>query len=490
MKYVFKRKPYGYQLRALKKALTQDATAIIFDPGLGKTKVAIDFSAIKFYTQGMKRVVIVCPLSAIGVWDDEWFLDCPDDIPYSLYPLAGKMKDRVKQLKEVSLIDEPQVVIMSFDTAKNDEIIKLLLRYYKDILIVDELHFCKSIVAQRTKAVKRVSRASKYKLGLTGTLLPKNPLDVIAQYDLLTPAVFGEIRTKTEWWKVARRYADFHPEFKNKPIRWHNMEELQEKILSIAARAKDTENLNLPPLIIQDIPVILGPDSKKVYKQMAEEAIAELERHDESIAASTAAVKAMKLHQITGGFLQQTTVTGLDDKGNPIKETKVYSVGDQEKLEAFKDLITRQLDEDHKVIVGCAFLAEIATISAWMNVQKIPYRVIKGGVSGEERTEIKREFQNTNNCKVIIFQISAATSMTLTAGDVGILYSCTHKWDDYFQWLKRLHREGQKKPVRIFRMMCKGTIDKKIISAIEDKQNVTDIMLDKRSYRKMLTPDF
>jgi SNF2 family DNA or RNA helicase len=80
--------------------------------------------------------------------------------------------------------------------------------------------------------------------------------------------------------------------------------------------------------------------------------------------------------------------------------------------------------------------------------------------------------------------------MTLTAGDVGILYSCTYKWDDYFQWLKRLHRTGQAKPVRIFRLVCKGTIDKKILSVLEQKQDFTDVLIDKRGYKKFLAADF
>ena len=489
MKYRFKRKTYSYQGRALKRALTQRSTAIIFDPGLGKTKVAIDFCVIKLLKEGKDKVVIVCPLSAMGVWDDEWYLDCPDDIPYLITPLVGKMPERIKKLKSVCQHKGPQVVIATFDTIKNDEIMKILLRHYSNgIAIIDELHNCKSINSGRSKATKRIADASSYVLGLTGTLMPKNPLDVISQYNILDSRIFGDLRTTRDWWRVARRYADFHPTFKSKPIRWHNMDELQRKILSIAARAKDTESPNLPPLIIKDIPIIFGEGSKKVYKQMAEEAVAELESGD-TVDARLAAVKAMKLHQISGGFLQQTKVVGLDgDK--PIKETTVYNIGEQEKLEVFKDLLLEQLEQGHKVIVACAFLMEISAISAWLNVKKIDYRVIKGGVSGEERAQIKRDFQEDPKCKVIIFQISAATSMTLTAGDVGILYSSTYKWDDYFQWLKRLHRTGQTKPVRIFRLVVKGTIDRKIYAVIEQKKNFTDVLIDKRRHKEILAPDF
>lgn len=489
MIYKFKRSPYNYQARALRKALSQKSTAIIFDPGLGKTKVAVDFAVIKLLKENKKKVVIICPLSAMGVWDDEWYADCPDDIEYLITPLVGKMPARIKKLKEVASYPGPQVVIMTFDTIKNKEIMKIMLRSYRDIIIIDELHHCKNISSGKSKATKQLRDVNEYALGLTGTLMPKNPLDVISQYNILNQNIFGSINTQREWWSIARHYADFHPTFKSKPIRWYNMDELQTKILSIAVRAKDTENPNLPDLIIKDIPVILGEASKNTYKQMAEDAVAELESGD-VVDARMAAVKAMKLHQITGGFLQQTKVVGLDEDNNVIKEKQVFSIGDQEKLEVFKDLVLEQLEQGHKIIVACAFLTEISAISAWLEVKKIGFRVIKGGVSGEKRAEIKREFQSNKDCKVIVFQISAATSMTLTAGDVGILYSTTYKWDDYFQWLKRLHRAGQTRPVRIFRLIAKGTIDKKIIGIIETKQSFTDVLVDKQSYKKLLAPDF
>lgn len=483
MKYQFKRIPKPYQIRALRQALTQTATAVIFDPGLGKTKVGVDFAAIKYLTEGLKRVLIICPLSAMGVWEDEWNLDCPDEIDYLITPLVGDMKKRVKKLREVAPLDVPQVVILSFDTVKNSEITELLLRYYNDILIIDELHHCKSYTSGKTKSTARIARMQKYRIGLTGTLIPKNPLDIISQYDVLDPTIFGN-----NWWKASRRYADFHPDFKTKPIRWHNMDELQAKTLSIATRAKDTDCGNLTELTVQDIPVYLGDKTKKLYKQMADEMIAEMDDED-IVDAKMAAVKAMKLHQISGGFLQQTKIIGFEGE-KAIKETKVYTIGEQEKMAAFKDLLLEQLELGSKVIVACAFRVEIAAITAWLNTQKIDFRVVKGGVTGEERTQIKRDFQSDPNCKVIIFQVSAATSMTLTAGDVGILYSCTYKWDDYFQWLKRLHRVGQTKPVRIYRLVCKGTIDRKILDVIGQKQDFTDVLIDKQSYKNFLTPGF
>jgi SNF2 family DNA or RNA helicase len=115
---------------------------------------------------------------------------------------------------------------------------------------------------------------------------------------------------------------------------------------------------------------------------------------------------------------------------------------------------------------------------------------IRGGVDGDARTAMKIKFQSDPQCRVIIFQVAAATAMTLTAGDIGILYSCTRKWDHYWQWLKRIHREGQTKPVYILRLISKGTVDRDIVEGLAEKRKFTDFVVDRSQYRNMLKPKF
>ena len=115
----------------------------------------------------------------------------------------------------------------------------------------------------------------------------------------------------------------------------------------------------------------------------------------------------------------------------------------------------------------------------------IHHRTIRGGVSAEERADARRAFQSDKTTRVIIFQVSAATAMTLTAADIGILYSCTAKWDDYWQWLKRIHRVGQDKHVRIFRLVAKGTIDKEIYHKLHEKENFTIEHIEQSKYRSV-----
>lgn len=482
MKYQFVRRPRQYQLSALRKALELNKLAIWFDPGLGKTKVAIDFTAIKIAKQELTRVLIVCPLSAIGVWEDEFPQDCPKEYLPTVTPVVGDMDDRIGLIREVmnkSKESKPQVMIVNYDSLRNEKVHSLLSTWRPELLIVDEMHYTKNHTSQRSKRVYEIRKLSKFCLGLTGTPIPKNPLDLFGQYKIINDEVFGADRSAFKRFK--NRYAVMNFKFPSKVDAWKNLEELARKIHTFAYRAKDSECVGLPELIVQDIPVYFGDKSKKIYNQMATEMIAELE-NEEVVTVSMAATKVLKLQQITGGFMMRK-----DEylEGDQVKTRNVTFPIGTEKLDVFMDLIKRYVP-DHKIIVGCRFVWEIQQIESRLQKSGIGYATIRGGVPGEERSEIRRTFQSDDNTRVIIFQISAATAMTLTAADIGILYSSTQKWDDYWQWLKRIHREGQDKPVYILRLVVRGSVDTAIIKSINEKRAFTDYMVDRQSMKSVI----
>lgn len=483
MKYKFKRKPRPYQLRALQKALQLGSLAVWFDPGLGKTKVAIDFTAIKIAKGEATKAVVVCPLSAIGVWEDEFPQDCPDEYLPTVIPVVGDMDDRIKILTGAQAGDRtrPQVLVINYDSLRNDTIMSLLKTFAPQILIVDEMHYTKNHTAQRSRRVRELRKLVNHCLGLTGTPIPKNPLDLFGQFLIINEDIFGGDRGAYK--RFRNRYAVMNYRFPSKVDKWLNIDELARKIHAWAYRAKDTECENLPELIVQDIPVYFSDKSKKIYNQMAEEMIAEISE-TERITASMAAIKVMKLQQITGGFIMRKDEY-LDETTGQVKVNNITFPVGTEKLDVCMDLINRYV-EHHKIIIGCRFVWEINQISERLTKAGIKHAIIRGGVSADERTRIKREYQEDSSLRVIIFQISAATAMTLTAGNIGILYSSTQKWDDYWQWLKRLHRDGQTKPVYILRLIVKGSIDKQIVQSIHEKKDFTDYIIDRQSAKKYL----
>lgn len=457
---------------------------------LGKTKVAIDFTAIKHMKKDVTRALIVCPLSALGVWEDELELDMP--VGYKAIVLTGSVDEKAEVVKAYKRTNELVIFITNYDSliprqrgGKKTEspLLKALIKFEPQMLIVDEMHYAKNGNAERTKAVYKIRKLAHWVMGLTGTPMPKNPLDIFGQYKILDETIFG-----TNFTKFRNEYAVMGGYLNYQIIDWKNMKEMAKKIHSIAYRVKDTEAENLPELIIQDIPVYFTDKTKKLYTQMAKEMIVELE-NGEDITAAIAIVKIQKLQQICGGFIMRNDIHE-DANGNPVVDKRTFPVG-TEKMDVFMELVDKYIDK-HQMIIGCRFVWEINQIEANLR-KKYPdhdFAVIKGGVSGEDRANIKRKFQSDPNLKAIIFQVGAATAMTLTAGDVGILYSCSRKWDDYWQWLKRIHRDGQTKSVLILRLLVRGTIDYEIVKGLNEKRQFTEDLVDKSKYRDILLPKF
>lgn len=444
--------------------------------------MAIDLVAIDHIKDKITKVLVICPLSAMGVWEDEFPLDFPDDIDINITPIVGD--DRTGQIVPVLRSSGLNVMICNYDLFGYDKkepnhALRLVKVWKPQIVIIDEAHFIKNKDTQRSKAVYELTRAAHRIIELTGTPLPKNPIDAFGQYYVLDEEIFG-----SDYQKFFYRYAIPHRDFKNKVIAWKHMDEFEQKLHRRSIRVKDSETKGMSPLRFQDVPVYLKDKTKEIYKEMANELIVMLEAGG-VVDAVNKAVSLMKLQQITGGFLQKEDVY-LNDNNEVIKQ-KVYFPLGGEKLEVLEDLIDRNME--HKIIIGCRFLWEIAQIELMLKRKGIEFATIKGGVSGQARTDIKRRFQNSNKLRIVIFQVSAATAMTLHAADVGILYSCTSKWDDYWQWLKRIHREGQKKPVVIYKLIAKGTIDRDIYHKLQTKENFTIKHIEKSRYRNLFGGD-
>ena len=145
MKYRPKRPLRSYQAKALKRALEIDyGTAIWFDPGLGKTKVAIDFIAIQRLKHGLSRVLVIAPLSALGVWVDELKLDMIDELKYTVYIPNGRRANKIKVLEEALRPgSDLRFIVCTYEFATDEYFNKQLIKFRPQLLILDEMHNCK-----------------------------------------------------------------------------------------------------------------------------------------------------------------------------------------------------------------------------------------------------------------------------------------------------------------------------------------------------------
>jgi len=428
------------------------------EPGLGKTKIAIDFCSYYFNKGLLKRVVIVCPLSIIGVWEDEIAKHC--SVPFKI--CTGPFEPLTDNVLQFYITSYGYMSYRNRDNRKwrhLEEFFKLK----PECVIADEAHGIKTHTSNRTKAVRLLCKDKPFILQLTGTPQPNNALDLYSPMEIISPGIFGK------WVDFKNRYAVY--DFNGfKVIKWLNLDELKKKIQPHAIRIRKDDALELPERTHQIIPVNLQIIQKDAYERMKKESYLRLSEKDE-VTADIVLTQYLRLQQITGGF----TVT--DKK-------EILKVGEAKDL-ALETLLPTYTSGKGKIVIFCRFLEEIRRSVEVANRLKLNPLQITGGMSKDERDKARVLFQENSKCKVLVLQIATGgCGITLHRANTAIFYSLTFNSAEHEQACDRIHRIGQKEKCLYLYLLGRCTIDEYIYKSLIKKQKLADLTVNWREVLK------
>ena len=434
----------------------------------GKTLKAIGVVSKLFLLNKVRRLLIVAPLSIVGVWKSEFEKFC--SIDYVLAVLDGTLAKKKDTLRHLSSESALTVAVVNYESAwrMETEIIAWLngAGAGKTTVICDEAHKIKGHKNNASKAMWRIGAIAGYRLLLTGTLVTNHAEDVFSQYRFLNPAIFG-----MSFYSWRNRYFDAYGyglhQFKLKK----SMEpEFTEKVHSIAYRATKAECLSLPPLTDVIRAVDLEPAAMKLYRSLVNDSYAEL--GGGSVTATNILTRLLRLSQLTGGFL------GGDDDQRPQSVSKA-------KLDALDDIIEAAQAENHKVVIIARFIAEMDAIKKLLESKHIEFTAISGET--KDRAEQVRRFQEDENVTAFVGQIATAgLGITLTAASTLAFYSLSYSSSDFEQAKARIHRSGQTEPCTYYYIIVRNTVDERILKALHDKADLARTLID--DYRRGLNP--
>jgi len=158
------------------------------------------------------------------------------------------------------------------------------------------------------------------------------------------------------------------------------------------------------------------------------------------------------------------------------------------------DELTRELTEnvgDHKALVFSQFLGMLALIRQELDKQKVKYVYFDGSSSSTERETAIQTFQNDPECRVFLISLKAGgTGLNLTAADY--VYIVDPWWNPAVeqQAIDRTHRIGQTKNIFAYRLICKDTLEEKMLQLQERKRILAnDLVSDDNTLMKRLTKD-
>jgi len=441
-----KTKLFDHQKKGYAIGTSLDGAALLMEMGTGKTLDAIAIAGKRFIDGQVKKLLVVAPLSVLHVWESEF--DKHAAFPYYI---------RNQELKGEDKPDTLNVFTVSYETSWR--IGNAITNWQPDMIIADESQKIKSIDSKRSKFLHELGDKVRYKLILTGTPVTQSPLDVFSQYKFLNKSVYGDSITKFK-----AKYAELD-DF-GRVIALKNLDDMADKAHSIAYRVRKDEVMDLPPFVDEIMYCELN-ESKQMYEQVRDQVKTLFSKG--TVNYNEVLAQLQKLSQIAGGFYSETDKFG---------ERQISQIG-MEKLNLFKSIVS-EFPSDKKFVVFCRYLSEISAISQILDEMKISNQIITGATSMDMRKDILSKFKSDSNFKCIILNIQVGSvGIDLTSADTMIFYSHSYSYADYEQARARIHRKGQINRCLYISLVAKGTIDERVMQALEEKKDIAKLIVDR-----------
>ena len=468
MDYKFKTKPYAHQLKALEMSWSKEVFAYFMEMGTGKSKVLLDNISMLYDKGKINGVLIIAPKGVYKNWfDSEIPVHFVDHIQKNIVLWQALINQ--KQQKKLDTLFETgidlHVLIMNveaFSTKKGVAFAHKFLISHNALIAVDESTTIKNPGAKRTKSILNLSKLGKYRRILTGSPVTKSPLDLYTQClfldgYLLDHASYYTFRTRY----AVMRSANFGGRSVQIVVGYRNLDELSEKLKPFSYRVLKEDCLDLPKKTFMKRIIQLTPDQQKVYQQMKQMALAEM--NGKMITTATVLTQLMRLQQITCGYFKADDGTVQEIKNNRISELVdlLYEIEG-------KTVIWAHWQNDVKNIIK-------AVVKEFGEGCFVDYY---GLTPQNERQDNISKFQN--DPKVRFFIGTPATGgygITLTGASNMIYYSNGYDLEKRKQSEARIDRIGQTKPMTYIDILAEDTVDERIVKALRKKVNIaTQIM--------------
>ena len=468
MNYKFKTPPYAHQLKALEMSWNREVFAYFMEMGTGKSKVLLDNIAMLYDRGKINGALIVAPKGVYKNWHDS---EIPAHLPDHIQKKAVLWQSLIGQKQKLKLNSlfkveiDLHILIMNveaFSTKKGVEFATKFLASHNALFAIDESTTIKNPGAKRTKNILKLSKEGKYRRILTGSPVTKSPLDLYTQCHFLDSYLLDHSSYYTFRTRYAiMRTANFSGRSVQLVVGYHNLEELTEKLKAFSYRVLKDDCLDLPPKTFMKRTIQLTAEQNKVYQQMKQMALAEM--NGKMITTATALTQLMRLHQITCGHFKAD-----DDSIQEIKNNRITELMDV-------------LEEvEGKAVIWAHYRHDIATIVREIE-KKYPMSVVTyyGDTSTENRQKAIKKIQDPES-KVRFLVGTPQTGgygITLTGASTMIYYSNGYDLEKRQQSEARIDRIGQEKPMTYIDILAEDTVDERIVKALRKKVNIaTQIM--------------
>ncbi|KAF1672703.1 SMCA1 protein, partial [Tricholaema leucomelas] len=402
--------------------------------GLGKTLQTIALLGyLKHYRNIPGPHMVLVPKSTLHNWMNEFKRWVPS---LRAVCLIGDKDARAAFIRDVMMPGEWDVCVTSYEMVIKEKSVfkKFNWRY----LVIDEAHRIKNEKSKLSEIVREFKTTNR--LLLTGTPLQNNLHELWALLNFLLPDVFNS--------------ADVLKPF-------------------LLRRIKAEVEKSLPPK--KEVKIYLG------LSKMQREWYTRILMKDIDILNSAGKMDKMRLLNILMQLRKCCNHPYLFDgaEPGPPYTTDTHLITNSGKMLVLDKLLTKLREQGSRVLLFSQMTRLLDILEDYCMWRGYEYCRLDGQTPHEEREEAIDTFNAPNSSKFIFMLSTRAGGLgiNLATADVVILYDSDWNPQVDLQAMDRAHRIGQKKPVRVFRLITDNTVEERIVERAEIKLRLDSIVI-------------
>lgn len=442
--------------------------------GLGKTVQTVSFlSWLRNDRDQEGPFLVVAPLSVIPAWCDTFNHWAPD-LNYVVYlgPEAARSNIREYELFVDGNPKKPKfnVLVTSYDYILADA--EHLKGIKWQVLAVDEAHRLKNRESQLY--IKLNSFGIPSKVLITGTPIQNNLAELSALLDFLNPGKVL-IDEELELLGTDEPKQQAIDEEQDEAKRKQTQAKLQELHVAIAPyilrRTKETVESDLPPKTEKIIRVELSDVQLEYYKNILTRNYAALSDasngHKQSLLNIMMELKKVSNHPYMFQGAEERVLGGSTRREDQIKGL-ITSSG---KMMLLDQLLAKLKKDGHRVLIFSQMVKMLDILGDYLRVRGYQFQRLDGTIPAGPRRMAINHFnaEGSDDFCFLLSTRAGGLGINLMTADTVIIYDSDWNPQADLQAMARAHRIGQKRPVNVYRLVAKQTIEEEVVKRARNK---------------------